>query len=59
VVGYREHLFLRTTYHPDRFYCGMHGGRVDWPTSHEPVWRGEVPAGAECDVCGIALEDLE
>lgn len=61
IVGYEFKSFI--THGDDRrtFYCPIHSyyHTNTWPDSYEPIWRGEVPEGAECVECGIALKGLE
>lgn len=59
IVGYREDPFLRVGDRPTRYYCGSDAPRVEWPTVMVPVWRGEVPEDASCEVCGLALTEFE
>jgi hypothetical protein len=61
IVGYEFIPFI-TTGEPRRtFYCPIHSHYYTsaWPSSYEPIWRGEVPEDAECAECGIALKELE
>jgi hypothetical protein len=60
VVGYEEHPFIIYEPEPPRqFYCPIHAPHLHWPSHTEPIWRGEVPEGASCKVCGIELSELE
>lgn len=59
VVGYRIRPFLVVGDERADYRCGIHGHPVDWPTTREQIWRGEVPDGASCSECGIDLAELE
>lgn len=58
VIGFAIRPFLAVGASED-YYCGADARRVEFPTVRRPIWRGEVPAGAECARCGIPLGDLE
>jgi hypothetical protein len=60
-VGIRVHRFLRVGGSQPAVYClgCAHLHRVQPPSTEEALWSAELPAGAECNECGIALEDLE
>ena len=59
VVGYQFIPWIVVGQEREEFYCGIHWHKVDWPCNMEPIWRGEVPAGACCHECGIELEELQ
>jgi len=58
IVGARLVPFLIVGEPADRFYCPIHTPHVEFPTSIEQIWRGEIPSGAKCEDCGLSLVDL-
>jgi len=58
IVGARLVPFLTVGEPRERFYCPIHTPPVEFPSSIERIWRGEIPVGASCETCNLALADL-
>jgi hypothetical protein len=59
VIGYERVTCFKVGDQPRRFICGADSyPHSTWPSHDDPIYRGEVPAEAACEICGIDLNEL-
>lgn len=56
VIGYAYKTFYLGM--AGHYRCGADSPPADFPLVRDPIYRGEAPEDALCEVCGIRLVEL-